>query len=116
MHVVMVGGAVAGIGAAVAATMTYRSGTKELVEEGINPATRLRIIPIAAKTLALSMVLTGLLGTAGFYIMKEQGFFKTDRAELLSAQETVKLLRDPRGYIKEQLKKEQQPAAGEKPG
>ncbi len=48
------------------------------------------------KTLALSMVLTGLIGTAGFYVMKGEGFFKTDRVELLSAQETVKMLRDPR--------------------
>ena len=109
------------------------------MDDGINPSTRLRVIPLAvsshqvaelgarasvmhvaarrvpghgknprpshrhcafcaaqARTLALSTVLTGLLGVGGFYILKEQGFFRTDQAELPSAKEAARMLRDPR--------------------
>ncbi len=49
-----------------------------------------------ARALALSTLLTGVLGVAGFYVLKEYKFFSTDRAELPSAKEAARLLRNPR--------------------
>lgn len=49
-----------------------------------------------ARTLALSTLLTGLFGVAGFYALKQRGFFVTDRAELPNATEAARLLRNPR--------------------
>ncbi|GIL77783.1 hypothetical protein Vretimale_6675 [Volvox reticuliferus] len=99
VHVVVAGSAIACIGAVVTATLTYRAGTKDLVDDGISPSSRLRIIPIAARTLALSTLLTGALGVAGFYVLKDQGFFKTNQAELPSAKEAARLLYNPREFI-----------------
>ncbi|PNH09764.1 hypothetical protein TSOC_003571 [Tetrabaena socialis] len=107
IHVVGAGSAVVLTGALLTATLTYRSGTKDLAEDGINPAARLRIIPLAARTLALSTLLTGALGVAGFYVLREQGFFRTDRAELPSAKEAARLLRDPKVFFKQLLKGDQ---------
>ncbi|EFJ52785.1 hypothetical protein VOLCADRAFT_127338 [Volvox carteri f. nagariensis] len=99
IHVVVAGSTIAGIGAVVTATLTYRAGTKDLIDDGINPGSRLRIIPVAARALALSTVLTGLLGFTGYYVLKEQGFFSTDRAELPSVKEAADVLRNPRDFI-----------------
>ncbi|GLI63039.1 hypothetical protein VaNZ11_005901 [Volvox africanus] len=104
VHVVVAGSAIACIGAVVTATLTYRAGTKDLVDDGISPSSRLRIIPIAARTLALSTLLTGALGVAGFYVLKEQGFFTTDQAELPSAKEAARLLRNPREFISQVMR------------
>ncbi|GIL49944.1 hypothetical protein Vafri_6249 [Volvox africanus] len=104
VHVVIAGSAIACIGAVVTATLTYRAGTKELVDDGISPSSRLRIIPIAARTLALSTLLTGALGVAGFYVLKEHGFFTTDQAELPSAKEAARLLRNPREFINQVMR------------
>ncbi|KXZ52232.1 hypothetical protein GPECTOR_10g863 [Gonium pectorale] len=92
------------LGALATATLTYRAGTKDLVEDGINPSSRLRVIPLAARALALSTFLTGVFGVAGFYVLKEQGFFSTDRAELPSAKEAARVLRNPRAFFQELLK------------
>ncbi len=51
---------------------------------------------LQARALGLSTLLTGSLGLAGFYALKEAGFFSTDRAELPSAKEAAALVRDPR--------------------
>lgn len=75
-----------------------------MVEDGINPSSRLKIIPVAARTLALSTLLTGLFGVAGFYALKQQGFFATDRAELPSATEAARLLRNPRAFFTQLLR------------
>ncbi|PNW81858.1 hypothetical protein CHLRE_06g263400v5 [Chlamydomonas reinhardtii] len=105
-HVVAAGSGIICAVALLTGTLTYRAGTKDLVDDGINPSTRLRVIPLAARTLALSTVLTGLLGVGGFYILKEQGFFRTDQAELPSAKEAARMLRDPRAYVRQMLKGE----------
>ena len=100
-HVVLSGLAVVlGVGS-ITGLFTYWGGAKSLRADGINPATRRKVIPLAAQTLVLSTVLTGALGLAGFTLMKEFGVFKTDRAELPSAREAAKLMRDPRAYIRE---------------
>lgn len=49
-----------------------------------------------ARALAISTLLTGALGVAGFYVLKEFDFFSTSRAELPSAKEAARLLRNPR--------------------
>ncbi|KAJ9508909.1 hypothetical protein QJQ45_028228 [Haematococcus lacustris] len=46
--VVLVGSGVLAAGALAGAVATYRSGSKSLVEDGINPDIRMRMIPIAA--------------------------------------------------------------------
>lgn len=48
------------------------------------------------KTLLLSTVFTGVLGSVGFVALKSAGVFSTDVAELPSAKEAVRLLREPR--------------------
>ncbi|KAG2435497.1 hypothetical protein HYH02_011792 [Chlamydomonas schloesseri] len=106
LHVVAAGSAIVCTVALLTGTLTYRAGTKDLVEDGINPSTRLRVIPLAARTLALSTVLTGILGVGGFYVLKEQGFFSTDQAELPSAKEAARLLRNPRAFVRAVLKGE----------
>ncbi|GLC38293.1 hypothetical protein PLESTF_000566900 [Pleodorina starrii] len=108
VHVVVGGSAVVCIGAVVTAALTYRSGTKDLVDDGINPSSRLRIIPVAARALALSTLLTGAFGVAGFYLLKEQGFFSVDRAELPSAKEAARLFRNPRDFFNQLLKGDQE--------
>lgn len=99
-HVVLSGLAViAGVGS-ITGLLTYRGGAKSLREDGINPASRLKVIPLAAQTLVISTVLTGTLGFAGFMLMREFGLLKMDRVEIPSAREAAKLIRDPRAYFK----------------
>ncbi|KAG2500210.1 hypothetical protein HYH03_001788 [Edaphochlamys debaryana] len=112
-HVIAAGSAVVCTGALVTGTLTYRAGTKGLVEDGINPSSRLGTIPLAARALALSTVLTGIFGVAGFYVLKEQGFFSTDQAELPSAKEAARILRNPRAFFNALLKGE--PGEGAEP-
>jgi hypothetical protein len=105
-HAVFAGLGVIAAGATVTGALTYWRGAKSLREDGINPATRVRIIPLATSILVLSTVLTGTIGLAGFLIMKEMGLFKSDRAEIPSAKEAAKLIRDPKGYIRDLIKRE----------
>ncbi|KAG2438543.1 hypothetical protein HXX76_005094 [Chlamydomonas incerta] len=106
LHVVAAGSGVICAVALLTGTLTYRAGTKDLVEDGINPSSRLRVIPLAARTLALSTILTGILGVGGFYVLKEQGFFRSDQAELPSAKEAARLLRNPKAFVRQMLKGE----------
>mmetsp|Transcript_12950 Transcript_12950/g.22843 ORF Transcript_12950/g.22843 Transcript_12950/m.22843 type:complete len:152 (+) Transcript_12950:91-546(+) len=107
-HVVVAGCSVMTITAAVAAVATYRRGSKSLMEDGINPSNRLRMLPVAVQTLMLSMFFTGALGTAGFFALRYAGLFSTDVAELPSANEAGRMLRGPRSYIREELARERQ--------
>uniref|UniRef100_A0A7S0WRG9 Transmembrane protein 242 n=1 Tax=Chlamydomonas leiostraca TaxID=1034604 RepID=A0A7S0WRG9_9CHLO len=104
--VVGVGLAVLTAGAVAGGVSTYRKGSKSLMEDGINPSIRMRMIPVAAKTLMLSSLFTGLLGIGGFYALRSAGFFTTDHAELPSAAEAARMLRGPRAYIREMTQKE----------
>ena len=105
-HVVFTGLGVLTAGATITGLMTYIRGSKSLKEDGINPSTRIKLLPLAAQTLVLSTILTGSIGLAGFLIMKQAGLFKSDRAEIPSAKEAAKLIRDPRGYIRDLVKSE----------
>ncbi|KAL6757432.1 hypothetical protein V8C86DRAFT_2622995 [Haematococcus lacustris] len=106
--VVLVGSGVLAAGALAGAVATYRRGSKSLVEDGINPDIRMRMIPIAVKTLMLSMAFTSMLGVAGFYGLKAAGLFSADVAELPSVREAAAMLRNPRAYIREQVQAEAQ--------
>lgn len=48
-----------------------------------------------ARALAVSTVLTGVLGAAGFYALRAHGFFSADTAELLPAKEVARFMRSP---------------------
>ncbi|KAF5832513.1 hypothetical protein DUNSADRAFT_11585 [Dunaliella salina] len=109
--VVAAGCAAIAAGALFGGASAYRSGSKSLMEDGINPSNRMRMIPVAVKTLLLSTVFTGVLGSMGFVALKSAGVFSTDVAELPSAKEAVRLLREPRAYLRELVQAEERKAS-----
>ncbi|GAX78862.1 hypothetical protein CEUSTIGMA_g6300.t1 [Chlamydomonas eustigma] len=108
VHVVLCGSAVVAAGATLTGVLTYRSGAKSLADEGINPDTRWKIVPVAVKTMLLSTVLTAVIGLGGFMALRACGVLTTDRAEIPSVSETVKFVQHPRAYLAELFRGEQQ--------
>eukprot|EP00798_Chlamydomonas_sp_ICE-L_P011845 gene11845-14949_t len=101
-------GGIVAAGTAAGATMTYRSGTKSLVQEGINPTVRVKIIPMAAKTLALASIFTAAFGVAGFYSLRSVGLLKFDKVDLPSAREAGRLMRNPLASMRSLIDGEKQ--------
>lgn len=101
VDVLLIAGTVTAVSTAVSAAMTYRRGEKALVEDGIDPTTRLRLLPMAARTFALSVAMTTAFGALGFYALRANGFFSQQAAELPSAAEAARLLRSPRAFFAE---------------
>mmetsp|Transcript_20044 Transcript_20044/g.59524 ORF Transcript_20044/g.59524 Transcript_20044/m.59524 type:complete len:227 (-) Transcript_20044:456-1136(-) len=106
VHVVAASMGVLSLGALMAAVSTYRAGSKSLIEDGINPDTRMKMVPVALKTLGVATAFSALLGVSGFAALSAAGVFRSNRAELPAATEAARFLRAPKAYVRQLVKAE----------
>jgi hypothetical protein len=92
LQVLIVGGLALSSGLGLTVVSSYNRNKKLLVREGIDPHFQAKFIPYAATALFVSTLCVGGVGFAGFHLMRSQGFFRTDRADLPTLDELYKLL------------------------
>ncbi|KAK9815699.1 hypothetical protein WJX72_008247 [[Myrmecia] bisecta] len=90
-------------GALVAGGAHYLGTAKRIQEEGIDRRMRLRAVPVAAKALALSTVMCGTLGLAGWYGLKHSGLQTKDVAEVSSVADAIALAQQQRDLVKREF-------------
>lgn len=88
------GGAILG-GAAITAGVGYQQSRKELLQEGVDPRIRARILPHALRAVAASLALTVCAAAGGFYLLQAGGFVAQDRARVSSISDTWHVLKAP---------------------
>lgn len=106
------------LGALLGFSSHYFGTAKELTEEGINPKTRLRVLPVAAKALAASSLMCGVLGLIAVGGWKLAGLQYKEIAEVSSWQDALNLAQQQRDVVQQQFhqqlfNKQQQEAAAE---
>lgn len=94
------------MGAATIAGSGYYFGTaKKLKEEGIDPRARVAALPVAAKALAVSTVLCGVVGVAAYYGLKHSGLQWHEDAQVSTVHDAVAFAEQQRNLVRNEFQK-----------
>lgn len=106
-HVTVWSGAIAGIaaligGAALTGTSYYAATGKALKNEGLDPTLRKLAVPVAARALAVTSLVTIVVGGVALVVMR-QALQPRDTTEVGSFRDAIALMRQQREAVQTEL-------------
>ncbi|KAL4448462.1 hypothetical protein ABPG75_005681 [Micractinium tetrahymenae] len=106
LHLVGAGAAALSLGAVAGFSSHYLGTAKQLAEEGIDPRSRLKFLPLAGKALAASSAVCVALGALAVGAWKLAGLQYKEIAQVSSWNDAVALAQQQREVIQHEFQKQ----------